>query len=138
MRARHMVPSSNWALAAPLDAGGLASSYARSGRPGYEPCLIAAGGDARLGRVAAPRQYHSVPSTIRYGATAHRWMRPRSHVAYFNVWGTVLAILLLSVGFSGLSLLGVPFWAEPVFDGAALIIGVLLSRSETRAVISGR
>src|SRR5450759_1711650 len=60
VRARHMVPSSNWALAAPLDAGGLASSYARSGRPGYEPCLIAAGGDARLRRVAAPAQYHSV------------------------------------------------------------------------------
>src|SRR5450759_2431373 len=80
VRARHMVPSSNWALAAPLDAGGLASSYARSGRPGYEPCLIGAGGDARLCRVAAPAQYHSVEST-RYGATAYRWMRPRSHVA---------------------------------------------------------
>src|SRR5664279_4707578 len=58
VRARHMVPSSNWALAAPLEGGGPASSYARPGRPGYDPCLIGAGGAARLGRVAAPRQYH--------------------------------------------------------------------------------
>ena len=47
---------------------------------------------------------------------------------FFNVWGTILAIILLAVGFSGLSLAGAPFWMEPVFDGAALIVGVLLSR----------
>lgn len=47
---------------------------------------------------------------------------------FFNVWGTILAIILLAVGFSGLSLAGAPFWMEPVFDGAALVVGVLLSR----------
>jgi ribose transport system permease protein len=47
---------------------------------------------------------------------------------FFNVWGTILAILLLAIGFSGLSLAGAPFWMEPVFDGIALIVGVLLSR----------
>jgi ribose transport system permease protein len=47
---------------------------------------------------------------------------------FFNVWGTMLAIVLLAVGFSGLSLAGAPFWVEPVFDGVALIVGVLLSR----------
>jgi ribose transport system permease protein len=55
---------------------------------------------------------------------------------FFNVWGTVLAIVLLAVGFSGLSLLGVPFWVEPVFDGFALIIGVLLSRWNVRSARS--
>lgn len=55
---------------------------------------------------------------------------------FFNVWGTLLAIALLAVGFSGLSLLGVPFWVEPVFQGVALIVGVLLSRSETRATLA--
>lgn len=55
---------------------------------------------------------------------------------YFNVWGTVLAIVLLAIGFSGLSLLGVPFWVEPVFQGVALVLGVLLSRSETRASLA--
>jgi len=57
---------------------------------------------------------------------------------YFNVWGTVLAVVLLAIGFSGLSLMGVAFWVEPVFDGVALIIGVLLSRSETRAVLANK
>lgn len=55
----------------------------------------------------------------------------------FNVWGSVIAIIMLAVGFSGLSLLGVPFWVEPVFQGVALILGVLLSRSETRATLAG-
>jgi ribose transport system permease protein len=54
----------------------------------------------------------------------------------FNVWGTILTIILLAVGFSGLSLLGVPFWIQPVFQGVALIVGVLLSRSETRATLA--
>lgn len=52
---------------------------------------------------------------------------------FFNVWGTMLAVVLLAVGFSGLSLLGVPFWVEPVFDGVALIVGVLLSRWNVKA-----
>ena len=47
---------------------------------------------------------------------------------FFNVWGTLLAVALLAIGFSGLGLMGVPFWVEPVFDGLALIVGVLLSR----------
>ncbi len=47
---------------------------------------------------------------------------------FFNVWGTILAIILLAVGFSGLSLAGAPFWMEPVFNGIALVVGVLLSR----------
>ena len=40
--------------------------------------------------------------------------------------------VLKGVGFTGLTLEGVPYWTEPVFDGAALIIGVLLSRGEVR------
>jgi ribose transport system permease protein len=49
---------------------------------------------------------------------------------FFNVWGTVTATLVLAVGFTGLNLVGVPYWTQPVFNGAALVIGVLLSRSE--------
>jgi ribose transport system permease protein len=51
---------------------------------------------------------------------------------YFNLWGTIVAVLVLAVGFTGLSLMGLPFWSEPIFNGGALIIGVLLSRSESR------
>ena len=51
---------------------------------------------------------------------------------YFNVWGMIIAILLLAAGFSGLSLKGVPLWVEPVFDGAVLLIAVLSARAEAR------
>lgn len=50
----------------------------------------------------------------------------------FNVWGTVLAILILAAGFSGLNLAGVPFWVEPVFDGCVLIVAVFFSRGRGR------
>ena len=51
----------------------------------------------------------------------------------FNVVGTLLAVTLLAVGFSGLSLLGAPFWLQPVFNGSALIVGVILSKLVTSA-----
>jgi len=47
---------------------------------------------------------------------------------FFNVAGTLLAVILLAIGFSGLSLLGAPFWLQPVFNGVALIVGVILSK----------
>jgi ribose transport system permease protein len=53
---------------------------------------------------------------------------------YYNVVGTIVAILVLAVGFNGLSLLGVPFWVQPVFNGAVLLIAVLIARSEARHV----
>lgn len=51
---------------------------------------------------------------------------------FFNVFGTVIATFVLAVGFTGLTIIGVPYWMEPVFNGLALVIGVLLSRSELR------
>jgi ribose transport system permease protein len=53
---------------------------------------------------------------------------------YYNVVGTVVAILVLAIGFNGLSLLGVPFWVQPLFNGAVLLIAVLVARSEARHV----
>jgi ribose transport system permease protein len=52
----------------------------------------------------------------------------------FNVWGTVIAILLLAAGFTGLGLQGVPLWVEPIFDGAILLIAVLVTRRENRTL----
>lgn len=57
---------------------------------------------------------------------------------FFNVWGTLLAVALLAIGFSGLGLMGVPFWVEPVFDGVALIVGVLLSRWTAKEGVMAR
>jgi ribose transport system permease protein len=46
----------------------------------------------------------------------------------FNVWGTVIAVLTVQVGTTGLVLLGAPFWIQPIFQGGALLIAVVVSR----------
>jgi ribose transport system permease protein len=46
----------------------------------------------------------------------------------FNVWGTIIAVVTLQVGTTGLALLGAPFWIEPIFTGVALIIAVASAR----------
>lgn len=42
----------------------------------------------------------------------------------FNVWGTMIGVLLLAVGINGLNLMGVASWVSPVFNGVALLIAV--------------
>lgn len=69
-------------------------------------------------------------AAIFLGATA---IRPGT----FNVWGTVVAILLLAAGFTGLGLEGVPIWVEPIFDGVVLLIAVLVTRAEDRSLGGG-
>lgn len=51
----------------------------------------------------------------------------------FNVWGTLVGVLVLAVGVSGLNLLGAPFWVAPVFNGLALLLAVSFA-----AIIAGR
>jgi ribose transport system permease protein len=53
---------------------------------------------------------------------------------YYNLPGVVVAILLLAVGFNGLNLLGAPFWAQPIFNGAVLLIAVVTARAESRHI----
>jgi ribose transport system permease protein len=48
---------------------------------------------------------------------------------YYNVPGTLVAILVLAIGFNGLSLIGVPFWVQPLFNGAVLLVAVLSARA---------
>jgi ribose transport system permease protein len=50
----------------------------------------------------------------------------------FNVWGTVVGVLLLAMGESGLNLLGAPFWMTDVFDGCALLLAVAFSVTMSR------
>lgn len=56
---------------------------------------------------------------------------------YYNVPGAVIAILLMAVGFNGLNLLGAPFWVQPIFNGAVLVIAVISARVESRHVKRG-
>ena len=46
------------------------------------------------------------------------------HAGRFNVWGTVVGVLVLAVGITGLNLAGAAFWVQPVFNGVALILAV--------------
>lgn len=41
-----------------------------------------------------------------------------------NVWGTLVAVLILAVGISGIEQLGGAFYVEPLFNGSTLIIAV--------------
>jgi ribose transport system permease protein len=50
-------------------------------------------------------------------------------VGFFNTWGTILAVLLIGVGVTGLNLMGVPFWVEPMFNGGALLVAIAFSRA---------
>lgn len=56
---------------------------------------------------------------------------------YYNIPGTIIAILLLAVGFNGLNLLGAPFWVQPIFNGAVLIAAVIIARAEARHIKKG-
>lgn len=53
-------------------------------------------------------------------------------VGRFNVWGTVFAVYLVSVGKTGLILLGSPTWVSNVFEGLILVVAIGFSRMVRR------
>lgn len=50
------------------------------------------------------------------------------HIGKYNPWGVIFSVYLLAVGVAGLAQVGVPTWVDPVFNGTALILAILLSR----------
>jgi ribose transport system permease protein len=60
----------------------------------------------------------------------------------FNAWGTVIAVLLLGTGKTGLLLVGAPLWAQSMFSGVVLLVALGFSNleraMEARAWISAR
>jgi ribose transport system permease protein len=46
----------------------------------------------------------------------------------FNPVGSVAAVYFLATGITGLTMLGVPLWVTDIFNGAALILAVLISQ----------
>lgn len=59
------------------------------------------------------------------GSTAFR-------LARVNVWGTIVAVVLLSVGIAGIEQLGSAFYVEPLFNGTTLLIAVGLAGLTSR------
>jgi ribose transport system permease protein len=95
--------------------------------------MAAMAGLLQLGQAGGATPSFGIPlllpafAAIFLGATA---IKP----GVFNVWGTVIAILLLAAGFTGLGLQGVPLWVEPIFDGLVLLLAVLVTRREARSL----
>jgi ribose transport system permease protein len=55
----------------------------------------------------------------------------------FNVWGTIVAVIVLATGVKGLQLAGAPIWIPDLFNGAALLIAVGLAKWETTSMRAG-
>jgi ribose transport system permease protein len=54
----------------------------------------------------------------------------------FNAWGTLIAVLLLGTGITGLTLAGAPNWSEDMFTGVVLIAALWITGIQQRS--SGR
>lgn len=48
----------------------------------------------------------------------------------FNAWGTVVAVLLLGTGKTGLVLVNAPVWAPSMFSGVVLLLALILTKVE--------
>jgi ribose transport system permease protein len=55
----------------------------------------------------------------------------------FNAWGTVVAVLLLGTGKTGLVLVGAPVWAPAMFTGVVLLLALLLTNFDKRLDLRG-
>jgi ribose transport system permease protein len=55
----------------------------------------------------------------------------------FNVWGTIVAVIVLATGVKGLQLAGAPIWLPDLFNGAALLIAVGMAKYERTAHRAG-
>jgi ribose transport system permease protein len=50
----------------------------------------------------------------------------------YNIWGTVLAVYLVGLGTTGIFMLGASSYIEPVFDGAVLLVAIVLAKLSAR------
>jgi ribose transport system permease protein len=55
------------------------------------------------------------------------------HGGRYNVWGAVIAVLVLAVGVKGLQLAGAPVWIPDLFNGVALLVAVGMSKYQRTA-----
>jgi len=47
---------------------------------------------------------------------------------YYNVWGTMTAVILVAAGTTGLFMLGAQPWVQPVFNGVVLVGAILAAK----------
>jgi ribose transport system permease protein len=56
----------------------------------------------------------------------------------FNAWGTVIAVLLLGTGTTGLALAAAPQWSQSMFVGVVLIAALAVTGIQRRTSVSAR
>jgi ribose transport system permease protein len=61
------------------------------------------------------------------GAYAAAFLGATQFVRRFNAWGTVIAVMMLGTGTTGLSLIGANTWAQSLFTGAVLLCSLALT-----------
>lgn len=52
----------------------------------------------------------------------------------YNVWGTMLAVYVVGLGTTGIFMLGISSYIEPVFDGAVLLVAIGLAKLSARGL----
>ena len=57
---------------------------------------------------------------------------------YYNVWGTLTAVILVATGTTGLFMLGAQTYVQPVFNGVVLIGAILAARWDTAKALIAR
>lgn len=92
---------------------------------------IMLGAQLRVGQISVGPDYlmNSFAGAL-LGATCIR-------VGHPNVWGTVCAVMLMSVAVAGLQQLGASYFVEPLFNGLMLLIAVGLQQYSNRRRIEG-
>ncbi|MDX7953024.1 ABC transporter permease [Lichenihabitans sp. Uapishka_5] len=55
-----------------------------------------------------------------------------------NVWGTVIGVVILATGISGIQQFGGSFWVEPLFNGLTLLVAIGIAGYAQRRRAAGR
>ena len=56
-----------------------------------------------------------------------------------NVWGTLVGVVILAIGISGIQQLGGSFWVEPLFNGLTLLVAIgIAGYAQRKRVIAAR
>ncbi len=55
-----------------------------------------------------------------------------------NVWGTLIGVVILATGISGIQQFGGSFWVEPLFNGLTLLVAIGIAGYAQRRRTSGR
>jgi ribose transport system permease protein len=99
--------------------------------------LVVSGTVAGVGAVLLTSQVSSgspdIGSPYLLDAFAAAFLGATQFGGRFNAWGTVIAVLLLGTGKTGLVLVGAPVWAPSMFAGVVLLFALGLSNLDRTA-----